>query len=86
MGNLRKIKRIDDKDKGEVKIITSLFCSTVGFNHLHQKQYVFMDSHVRFFDKMGGVFKEVVYDNMKNVVAKFIGRNEKELNIFLSIN
>ena len=28
----------------------------------------------------GGVWKEVVYDNMKNVVSKFIGKNEKELN------
>jgi transposase len=26
------------------------------------------------------VYREVVYDNMKNVVTKFIGRNEKELN------
>lgn len=29
---------------------------------------------------IGGVWKEVVYDNMRNVVSKFIGRNEKELN------
>jgi hypothetical protein len=27
-----------------------------------------------------GVYKEVVYDNMRNVVTKFIGRHEKELN------
>lgn len=45
-----------------------------------QKNDVFMDSHVRFFEMMGGVYKEVVYDNMRNVVSKFIGRNEKELN------
>lgn len=45
-----------------------------------QKNDVFMDSHVRFFAMMGGVYKEVVYDNMRNVVSKFIGRNEKELN------
>ena len=29
---------------------------------------------------IGGVWKEVVYDNMRNVVSKFIGKNEKELN------
>jgi transposase len=29
---------------------------------------------------MGGIYREVVYDNMKNVVTRFIGRNEKELN------
>ena len=44
------------------------------------KKDVFMDSHVKFFKMIGGVWKEVVYDNMRNVVSKFIGRNEKELN------
>ena len=39
-----------------------------------------MTSHVRFFEMLGGCFKEGVYDNMKNVVSRFIGRNEKELN------
>ena len=29
---------------------------------------------------LGGIYKEVVYDNMRNVVTKFIGKNEKELN------
>lgn len=46
----------------------------------NQKQDVFMDSHVRFFEMIGGIYREVVYDNMKNVVSKFIGRHEKELN------
>ena len=41
---------------------------------------VFVDSQVRFFEHMGGCFREGVYDNMRNVVKKFIGRNEKELN------
>ena len=44
------------------------------------KKSVFMDSHVRFFKMIGGVWKEIVYDNMRNVVSKFIGKNEKELN------
>ena len=39
-----------------------------------------MDSHVRFFEMMVGSYFEVVYDNMRNVVKKFIGKNEKELN------
>jgi transposase len=45
-----------------------------------QKKEVFLDSHVRFFEMVHGVYREVVYDNMRNVVVKFIGRNEKELN------
>jgi transposase len=48
--------------------------------YTNQKKAVFMDSHVRFFEMMGGSYQEVVYDNMRNVVSKFIGKNEKELN------
>lgn len=44
------------------------------------KKDIFLDSHVRFFKMIGGVWKEVVYDNMRNVVSKFLGKNEKELN------
>lgn len=44
------------------------------------KKEIFLDSHVRFFKMLGGVYKEIVYDNMRNVVTKFIGKNEKELN------
>lgn len=50
------------------------------FLYSNCKKEVFMDSHVKFFAMIGGVYKEVVYDNMKNVVTKFIGKNEKELN------
>jgi transposase len=48
--------------------------------YTNQKKDVFLDSHVRFFDMIGGVYSEVVYDNMRNVVTAFIGKNEKELN------
>lgn len=50
------------------------------FLYDNQKQSVFLDSHVRFFQLTNGVWKEVVYDNMRNVVKKFLGKNEKELN------
>ena len=46
----------------------------------NQKKDVFMDSHVRYFEMVKGSYKEVVYDNMKNVVTRFIGRHEKQLN------
>lgn len=46
----------------------------------NQKKDVFLDSQVKFFDMVGGVYDEVVYDNMRNVVKKFIGKHEKELN------
>ena len=48
--------------------------------YLNQKQDVFQDAHVQFFEMVGGAYQEVVYDNMRNVVTRFIGRNEKEIN------
>jgi transposase len=51
-----------------------------GYLYANQKKESFMDSHVRFFEHIGGVWSEIVYDNMKNVVSRFIGKNEKVLN------
>ncbi len=81
-------------DFGEVKLIIDGVLDTYhlavlsspasdfrwAFLYRNQKQEVFMDSHVKFFDMIGGIYKEVVYDNMRNVVSKFIGKHEKELN------
>lgn len=43
-----------------------------------QDTLAFMESHVSFFNYTQGVFKEMVYDNMRVAVAKFIGKYEKE--------
>lgn len=81
-------------DFGEVKLIINgiltkaylaVFSSpTTNFRMAYlyksQTKKVFLDAHVRFFEDVQGVYDEVVYDNMKNVVSKFIGRNEKVLN------
>ena len=48
--------------------------------YTNQKKGVFMDSHVRFYEMAGGCYEETVYDNMKNVVSRFIGKSEKQLN------
>lgn len=81
-------------DFGEVRLIIggilgtyhmAVFASPAGkFRwcklYTNQKKPVFMDSHVKFLDFIGGCYREIVYDNMKNVVSKFIGKNEKQLN------
>ena len=81
-------------DFGEVKLVIGgvtgkyhmavLAAPAVGhrwaYLYTNQKKEVFMDSHVRYFEMMGGVAKEMVYDNMRNVVRRFVGKNEKELN------
>ena len=81
-------------DFGEVKLIIGgkqikaylavLTANASGYRwaYLYQnsKMDVFIDSQVRFFEQVKGCFKQGVYDNMRNVVTKFIGRNEKQLN------
>lgn len=49
------------------------------FAYLYQNQKMesFLDSHVRFFNHVGGVHKQIVYDNMKVAVARFVTRTEK---------
>lgn len=43
-----------------------------------QDTLAFMESHVSFFAHMGGVYHQMVYDNMRVAVAKFVGKHEKE--------
>ena len=54
--------------------------SNYRFAYLYPKEATefFLDSHVRFFNDIRGVYKVVVYDNMKVAVKRFVGRNEKE--------
>ena len=43
-----------------------------------QKTGDFLDAHVAFFAHVGGVYRTLVYDNMRVAVRKFIGPHEKE--------
>ncbi len=79
-------------DWGEVKIFINdtletyqlaVFTSAAGnyrYGHLFKKQDTlsFQQSHALFFDKIGGVYKMMVYDNMRVVIKKFVGVTEKE--------
>lgn len=44
----------------------------------NRKKDVLLDSQARLFEFTGGTFREGACDNMKNVVAGFMGRGEKE--------
>ena len=44
----------------------------------NQRMESFLDSHVKFFNKIGGVYQTIVYDNMKVAVKKFVSKTEKE--------
>ena len=63
----------------QMAVFTSAY-SNYRFAALYQRQdtLAFMESHVAFFDYTKGVYKQMVYDNMRVAVAKFIGPTEKE--------
>jgi len=79
-------------DWGEVKLNIagknktlqmSVFTSTKGdyrWGDLYQNQKTeaFLDTHASFFEEAGGVYKEMVYDNARVQVSRFVGRSEKE--------
>lgn len=79
-------------DCGEVKLTISgqqrklqLAVFTSGYSNYRysllferQDTLAFMESHVAFFSTIDGIFLEMVYDNMRVAVSKFVGRHEKE--------
>jgi len=79
-------------DWGEVKLTIAgksrichmaVFSPTFGdYRHgelyANQKTESFLDSHVSFFSEIGGVYREMVYDNARVMVAKFVGHSQKE--------
>ncbi len=44
----------------------------------HQDTASFQSAHAHFFQKVGGVYKKMIYDNMRVAVKRFVGRTEKE--------
>jgi len=59
-------------------VFTSSY-SNYRFSMLFHRQdtLAFMEAHNAFFSHMGGVFQEMVYDNMRVAVREFVGRHEK---------
>ena len=44
---------------------------------LHQDSLAFKESHICFFEHTGGVYQQMVYDNMRVAIASFVGKTEK---------
>jgi transposase len=66
-----------------IRLQLAVFTSAYGnyrFAAIYQRQdtLAFMESHVAFFDFTQGVYQQMVYDNMRVAVSKFIGTHEKE--------
>jgi transposase len=63
----------------QLAVFTSAFSNyRYAFIYERQDTLAFMESHVRFFKTIGGVYREMVYDNMRVAVARFVGPHEKE--------
>jgi len=60
-------------------VFTSAY-SNYRYASIYQRQdtLAFLESHVSFFSHTGGIYHEMVYDNMRVAVAKFVGPHEKE--------
>ena len=79
-------------DWGEVKLIIggikrvyqiavfTMAWSNYRYAYLYNRQHTqsFHQSHVRFFEHLAGVPGQMVYDNMRVAVKRFVGRTEKE--------
>jgi len=80
-------------DWGEVKLSIggeeykkynmAAFATAKGFRikaYIYEKQDTqsFIESHAEYIEETGGVYKTMVYDNMKVAVKRFVGKNEKE--------
>lgn len=63
----------------QLAVFTTAY-SNYRFAAIYRRQdtLAFMESHVGFFEHLQGVHREMVYDNMRVAVSKFIGRHEKE--------
>lgn len=63
----------------QLAVFTAAY-SNYRFAAIYQRQdtLAFMEAHVEFFAHIGGVYKEMVYDNMRVAVSKFVGPAQKE--------
>jgi len=74
-----KLRNKEKIKKYKMAVFTSAKNNTrMAFLYRREDTQAFIDAHVRFFEIAKGVFKTMVYDNMRVAVAKFVGVNEKE--------
>lgn len=63
----------------EMAAFTSAYSNyRYGDIYYNQKTEAFLDAHANFFEDVGGVYSQMVYDNTKVAVAKFVGKDEKK--------
>lgn len=87
-------------DWGEVKVTIggksrvlqmAVFTSAYGnyrmaYLFTKQKTECFQEAHALFFDKIGGVYQTMVYDNMKVAVKRFVGTEKEPTEALLKLS
>jgi len=59
-------------------VFTSAFSNyRYGLLFQHCDGLAFKEAHICFFEHIGGVYQQMVYDNMRVAIARFVGRTEK---------
>ncbi len=65
--------------KVQLAVFTSCYSNyRYGFLFDRQDTLSFWQSHVNFFEHTGGVYHRMVYDNMRVVISRFVGKSRKE--------
>ncbi len=74
-----KLTIAGNQSRFQLAVFTSAYSNyRYALVYKRQDTLAFMESHVSFFEHIGGVYHQMVYDNMRVAVAKFIGKHEKE--------
>lgn len=73
-----KIRVGEEYRRYYLAVFTSAY-SNYRYVQLFQRQdtLAFKEAHINFFEHIGGVYHQMVYDNMRVAVARFVGRTEK---------
>ncbi len=73
-----KIKLDGQSRRYYLAVFTSAF-SNYRYAQLFQRQdsLAFKEAHICFFEHTGGVYQQMVYDNMRVAIASFVGKTEK---------
>lgn len=71
--------RIGDKYRRYYLAVFTSAYSNYRYALLFQRQdsLAFKEAHICFFEHTGGIYHQMVYDNMRVAIAQFVGRTEK---------
>lgn len=74
-----KIKIAGQQRTFQMAVFTSAYGNyRMAYLFIKQKTECFQEAHALFFQEAGGIYRTMVYDNMRVAVKRFVGSTEKE--------